>query len=232
MFDISTLTNNQQNPSAILILLSAAMSLALSLVIVFTYEKTSREKVRPDHFIQSLMLMAIVTSTIMQAIGDSLARSFGIFGALAILRFRTNISNPRNVSFIFAAMAVGIGCGVYSFLNAVIGTGAFCLVAFLLRLSPFSSPPSVLGELRFELAKENTDLSPVLKLLKDYTQNTTLKSYRGFSSELKQGYWEYVYQIRLANDDKGMALAQAIEKLPDVRNVRVTINDVYINQTD
>ena len=109
MFDISSLSNNAQNTPLSLIFFASLMTLGLSLLLVFTYEKTSREVARPDHFIQSLLLMSIVTTTIMQSIGDSLARSFGIFGALAIIRFRMRISSPRDVAFVFATMAVGIG---------------------------------------------------------------------------------------------------------------------------
>ena len=97
MFDLSSLSNNAQNTPVSLIFFAALMSLGLSLLLVLTYEKTSREVVRPDHFIQSLLLMSIVTTTIMQSIGDSLARSFGIFGALAIIRFRFDLS--ANFSF-------------------------------------------------------------------------------------------------------------------------------------
>ena len=118
------------NQSAVLIVFSVLLTFVLSGLIVFTFEKVSREVTTPDHFLQSLILMSLVTTTIMQSIGDSLARGFGIFGALAILRFRTQIFSPRNISFIFAAMAVGIACGVYSFANAIIGTIAFCSAAF------------------------------------------------------------------------------------------------------
>ena len=110
------------NQSIYLIAFSVLLTFLLSSLIVFTYEKVSRDVITPDHFLQALILMSIVTTTIMQSIGDSPARGFGIFGALAILRFRTQMISPRNISFIFAAMAVGIACGVYSFVNAIIGT--------------------------------------------------------------------------------------------------------------
>jgi uncharacterized membrane protein YhiD involved in acid resistance len=75
----------------------------------------------------------------MLAIGDSLARGLGMIGALAIIHFRTNLRDPRNIIFMFASLAVGIACGVHGYNTAFMGTVAFCAAAFLLRLTPFSN---------------------------------------------------------------------------------------------
>ena len=148
--DFLSALSNDDSQSYILIGFAVLLAFLLSSLIVFTYENSSRDVVPPDHFIQSLILMAIVTTTIMESIGDSMARGFGIFGALAILRFRINITNPRNVAFIFASMAVGIACGVNSFVNAVIGTLAFCLIAFFLRLTPYGRKNNLLGAITIQ----------------------------------------------------------------------------------
>jgi Domain of unknown function (DUF4956) len=137
MFDISNLATNGDNTSAILIFFSVLLSFCLSALLVFVFEKTSHEVARPDQFLQTMILMAIITSSIMQYIGDSPTRGFGIFGALSILRLRLNVSNTRSLTFLFAAVAVGIGCGVFSFLSVTIGTLFFCVIVFLLYCSPF-----------------------------------------------------------------------------------------------
>ena len=166
----------------------------------------SREVARPDHYIQSLMLFAIVTTTIMQSIGDSLARSFGIFGALAIIRFRSRISNPRDVAFVFATMAVGISCGVHSFVNGMIGTLLFCIVVFVLRLTPFSRKQSLIGTLRFDVPEDSNDTAAVQALVKQYARSFSLKGYRiFFDNEKRQGI-EYEYLLRLKDEMQGVAL--------------------------
>jgi uncharacterized membrane protein YhiD involved in acid resistance len=76
---------------------------------------------------------------IMQSIGNSIALGFGIFGALAIIRFRTNIADLKDIAFIFCAMAIGIACGVNSFIVAIVGTLLFCIVAFILHFK-FAAP--------------------------------------------------------------------------------------------
>jgi uncharacterized membrane protein YhiD involved in acid resistance len=230
--DFLSSVSNQDNQSYILIGFAVLLAFLLSSLIVFTYEKSSRDVVPPDHFIQSLILMAIVTATIMESIGDSMARGFGIFGALAILRFRINITNPRNVAFIFASMAVGIACGVNSFVNAVIGTVAFCLIAFFLRLTPYGHKNNLLGQLRFNILADSNDLEKAHQILTAQCRNFVLKRYRITSVEQKSDIIEYAYELRLQNEMQGIELTRKLQQLPDINDVRLGFNDTYINQYD
>ena len=230
--DFLSSVSNQDNQSYILIGFSVLLAFLLSSLIVFTYEKSSRDVVPPDHFIQSLILMAIVTATIMESIGDSMARGFGIFGALAILRFRINITNPRNVAFIFASMAVGIACGVNSFVNAIIGTSAFCIIAFFLRLTPYGHKNNLLGQLRFNMIADSSDYDQAQKIMRELCRNFVLKRYRVTSVEQKGDIIEYAYELRLQNEMQGIELTRKLQKLPDVKDVRLGFNDTYINQYD
>jgi uncharacterized membrane protein YhiD involved in acid resistance len=161
-----------------------------------------------------------------------MARGFGIFGALAILRFRINITNPRNVAFIFASMAVGIACGVNSFVNAIIGTTAFCLIAFFLRLTPYGHKNNLLGQLRFNLIADSPQLDKAQDIIRELCRSYVLKRYRITSTEQKGDVIEYGYELRLQNEMQGIELTRALQKLPDVNDVRLGFNDTYINQYD
>jgi len=227
-----TAVSHVDNQSVVLIVFSALLSFLLATLIVFTYEKTSQEVAPPHHFIQSMILMAIVTATIMQSIGDSMARGFGIFGALAILRFRTNLISTRNISFIFASMAVGIACGVYSFVNAIIGTLAFCLIAFLLRLTPFSRKSNLLGQLRFTLPADSTDLEQLQQIIREFCQAFALKRYRILSGQAEVEQVEYWYEIRMTDELQGVSLARRLREHAAVQDLRLNFNDTYINLTD
>jgi len=230
--DFLSSVSNQDNQSYILIGFAVLLTFLLSSLIVFTYEKSSRDVVPPDHFIQSLILMAIVTATIMESIGDSMARGFGIFGALAILRFRINITNPRNVAFIFASMAVGIACGVNSFVNAIIGTVAFCLIAFFLRLTPYGHKNNLLGQLRFNLLADSDQLDKAQEIIQELCRGYVLKRYRISYTEQKGDVIEYGYELRLQDEMQGIQLTRKLQQLSDVNDVRLGFNDTYINQYD
>ena len=115
MLEFLTIQNNPDHPSFTSILIAILCSFFLSSLIVFTYQITTRDISRPAHLLQSMSLIAIVAATVMQAIGDSLARGLGMLGALAIIRFRTVLNDPRNMAFMFASIAAGIACGVFGF---------------------------------------------------------------------------------------------------------------------
>jgi len=226
-------TSQLDNQSITLIGFSVLLAFLLSSLLVFTYEKVSRDVVTPDHFLQSLILMSIVTTMIMQSIGDSPARGFGIFGALAILRFRTQLISPRNISFIFAAMAVGIACGVYSFTNAIIGTLAFSLGAFFLRITPFSRKNNLRGQLRLEVPADEAYRRQIEDIIRPFCKRFVLKRMR-ILPELTSGepQVEYQFELNLPNEMKGIELSRQLSALESTKNVRLFFDDTYINLYD
>ena len=156
MFDFSVLQANTDNPAMMSVVYAMLFSFLLSIVVAFTYEKTSRDLFVPGNFVQAMILGSMAAATVMLAIGDSLARGLGMIGALAIIHFRTNLRDPRNIIFMFSSMAIGISCGVHGYNIAFIGTVAFCSVAFMLKWTPFSTAGHhQVNVLRFRLDTEN-----------------------------------------------------------------------------
>jgi hypothetical protein len=148
MFDFSLSNINTDQPSPLSIIYALLLSFILSSLISFTYEKTTGHNQSPGHFIQSMILGSIIAAIVAQAIGDSIGKGLGMLGILAMIRFRTNLNQPRNMIFIFAALAIGIACGVFAFNIALYGTFLFCLIAFLLDLSPLSIYPKKMQSIR------------------------------------------------------------------------------------
>ncbi len=224
MTDISALANSVGG-SAALMVFAVLLAFLLATLLVFTFEKTSREPVRPDHFLQSMILMAIVTATIMQAIGDSMARGLGIFGALAMLRLRLDVASPRSVAFAFAAIAVGVGCGVFGFLNTVIGTLAFCAAAFLLFLSPFNRAENLVGRLQFEAPRSSGDRKKVDQLLAFFCQKSALKDRRLFFSKEKAALAAFDFSFKMRDESQIEAFADELKKLEDLREVKLSFKN-------
>ncbi|MBK8562503.1 MAG: DUF4956 domain-containing protein [Saprospiraceae bacterium] len=174
MFDFSVLQANADNPTLMSVVYAMLFAFLLSVLVAFTYEKTSRDLFVPGNFLQAMILGSMAAATVMLAIGDSLARGLGMIGALAIIHFRTNLRDPRNIIFMFASLAVGIASGVHAYNTAFMGTVAFCIVAFLLRLTPFSMlgitpstccafiwmPRTVLLHNRWSSSSSNTAAAP------------------------------------------------------------------------
>ena len=69
MFDLSSLQYNSENPTLMAIAFTVVLSFILGGILAFTYDKTNRDITKPIYFLQTLILIAIVAATIMQAIG-------------------------------------------------------------------------------------------------------------------------------------------------------------------
>lgn len=226
MLDFSSLYNNTDNPGLMMSLFTVLFSLVLSSIIAFTYDKTSRDVNRPDQFIQALILIAIVSATVMQAIGDSLARGLGMLGALAIIRFRTTLTNPRNMVFMFAAIASGISCGVFGFTIAITGTLIFCAAAFFLRLSPFSHATNLNGSVRVILPPDTAHThEDIQAILKPHCSSFYLMKYRFFTDLEKQEKIEYEYEVKLKKEEEGLKLVADLKTLVNVEDIKISVRD-------
>ena len=57
-----------------------------------------------------------------------------------------------------------------------------------------------------------------------------MKRYRVFINEEKKQGIEYEYQIKLKDEMNGVELADALKKLEDLKEVRLSFDDVYVSQ--
>ncbi|MFK7806578.1 MAG: DUF4956 domain-containing protein [Saprospiraceae bacterium] len=227
MFDISSIQYNSENPTLIAIVFTVLCALLLGVMISFTYEKTSRTVTRPDHFLQAMVLITVVAATIIQAIGDSVARGLGMLGALSIIRFRTTVRDPRNIVFIFSSIAAGIACGVFGFLIAFVGTIGFCLTAFLLRFSSFSKKKSLTGTLRLQVPRDYESYPELEKELNTFCKKYAIVSYKVFPSDKKAHLMLYEYRLKLRDTFSGGNLVANLKEFPDLKVISLVFqNDI------
>ena len=103
------------DPSHVLSLSQLCVSLGLTLVLCLiqakVYERTYRGASYSPAFMHTLVICGMVISAVMMIIGSNIARAFSLVGALSIVRFRNAVKDPRDVAYIFFAMAIGMACG-------------------------------------------------------------------------------------------------------------------------
>jgi len=67
---------------------------------------------RNPYVSQTQILLAIVAAALMIIVGDNAARAFGIFAAVSLVRFRTNIRDPKEITVLLISLALGLAAGV------------------------------------------------------------------------------------------------------------------------
>lgn len=103
----------------------------LGFLIFISYMISHRGTIYSKKFNVSLVVLTVLTSMVMTVIGNNVALSLGMVGALSIVRFRTAIKDSRDTVYIFWTIIVGICCGVGDFIVAGIGS-AFVFIIFLI----------------------------------------------------------------------------------------------------
>ncbi len=61
---------------------------------------------------QTQILLSVVAAALMLIVGDNTARAFAIFAAVSLVRFRTNIRDPKEITVLLISLALGLAAGV------------------------------------------------------------------------------------------------------------------------
>lgn len=104
------------------ILLNIMLAAVLGLFIFLSYALSHRGTIYSRKFNASLVILAVLTGTVMTVIGNNIALSLGMVGALSIVRFRTAIKEPLDIAFLFWSIAVGIVLAAGLIPLAVVGS--------------------------------------------------------------------------------------------------------------
>ena len=112
--------------------LHISMAAGLGFLIFVSYYITHRGTIYSKKFNASLVVLTVLTGTVMTVIGNNIALSLGMVGALSIVRFRTAIKDSRDTVYIFWTIIVGICCGVGDYMVALIGSAVTFIVLFIL----------------------------------------------------------------------------------------------------
>jgi hypothetical protein len=204
------------------VLLSLLLAVVLGKVVAITYDRTHFGLSYSRSFSQSLVLGALVASILMMSIADNLARGLGILGTMALVRFRTNIPDSRDMIFVFAALAVGVASGVRGFAVATLGALGFAAVAHLLNWEPSSTRREFDGLLRFWTSGDAAALTGAQGALDAHCRHYVLVAMRA----LAQGETtEYAYQVKLRPSATQQDLFRAIEALGGVGGVSFFLDD-------
>ena len=190
------------------------MTALLALVIFASYALTHRGTVYSRKFNVSLVILAVLTGTVMIVIGNNIALSLGMVGALSIVRFRTAIKDSRDTMYLFWSIIVGICCGVGSFFVAAVGSGGVFLVLLFFGTVRNDSRVLVIirGARRSELKVESLVFQTFERKARLRVKNTTPETV------------ELIYEISEA------LLTRARKKNPALTDTFYAIDEIeYVN---
>lgn len=109
----------------------------IGMLVTVVHRQNRSDRIANPTMEQAQVLLCVSGALMMIIIGNSLARAFGIAGAASIIRFRTPVEDPRDITILFILMGLGMAAGLGAF--AVAGLGTLFLCAMLPTLNLFSA---------------------------------------------------------------------------------------------
>jgi anti-anti-sigma factor len=154
-------------------LLRLIVSAAIGLLVTAVHRPYVADRPMGRSMQQAQILLAVAGAMIMIIIGNNVARAFGIAGAASIIRFRTPVEDPKDVTILFLLMGLGMSAGLGFYAVAGMGTGFLCL--FLLVLEQFSDQKSRM--MRLDVFGEGKEFPTA------YVQNVFVRNRMAFETK-------------------------------------------------
>lgn len=198
-------------------------AIVCGLIIAFVYKLTHKENCSAS-FVNSLIILPIVTAVVILLIGNNVARAFGLVGAMSIIRFRTALRDTQDIIFIFFALAIGMAAGIGLDTMAVITTLVISTVIyFVVKLNPNAViTESYMLHIRYGAGAENeTNLGT---LLSTYCAHIKLLSHEKLADVVNL-LSDAVYQVQIAKGKSGADLVKQLNNLITDCQVKVKMVD-------
>jgi uncharacterized membrane protein YhiD involved in acid resistance len=145
---------------------------------------------------QTQILLAVVASALMMIVGDSAARAFGIFAAASLVRFRTNIRDPKEITILLVCLAIGLGTGVGRWdLAVVLTVVTLPLLWFLER----NETARVLRAMELKLETKDIDgtYEALRAVFKNHNFNTEVRTLKREDETVPVGCLVYAVNMNL-----------------------------------
>lgn len=188
----SNFLENVTSISLLDMVLALLLSFALGLFIFFIYKKTFAGVMYSSSFGVTLVALTMISTLVILAVTSNVVLSLGMVGALSIVRFRTAIKEPLDITFLFWSIAAGIVLAAGMIPLAVFGS-----ILIGLMLLVFANRKSHVNPYIVVLRCEDhaSELS-ALAFLKKTARKCVIKS-----KTAQKGLVEVNAEIRLSDDN-------------------------------
>jgi len=202
------------------IIMYLGMTILLTMVVFMVYKLTYTGVAYSRNFNVSIVLTGVITSTIIMVIGNNLVLSLGMVGALSIVRFRAAIKEPKDISFLFWSIAIGLSAGTGATKIALVST---LIIALLILFFNFTNKRSYMSYLLI-VKGESFECSDVEAVLKQ-----SMKKFRLRMKNTKKMSFEAIYEIHIKNKSED-EIIKKLYKLDKIDQVNVVSFNGHLNE--
>lgn len=194
---------------------SLVLATIYAFILSYVYKKYSTVIGDKSQYLMVFPILIPTMVLIICIIKTSLALSLGLVGALSIVRFRTPIKEPEELTYLFVAISVGLGLGAGQYM--ITSTCFFFLIFLTLIVSRFRKIEESLG---IFLDIESHDTSINSSKVKDIFVSEKIPFELRRLEENKE-YYLATFYINPTNTDE---LGKVLNRIQDIdNNVKLTV---------
>jgi len=197
------------------------VALVCGIIIAVVYRFIYKGPSYSVTYVNSLVLLALVTSVVMLVIGNNLARAFGLVGAMSIIRFRTAVRDVQDIVFIFFSLAIGMSSGVGLHLIALTGTVFISLVTVILVTFNFGAPRKREYLLQISYISTPENESTLESILKKHCKKLRLVNMKNLGEESMEVFYHVGFKIK----EKSSELLRELDEFDQVLNVNLFFDE-------
>ena len=218
------LTNNTADMSVSGMCIVLLVSALFGLLIGFTYFKTQTENYQRNMTV-TIAMLPVILSIIILFVGSNIARAFSLAGTLSIIRFRSAPGDPKDIGFIFFAIAAGLSCGVGLYGYGALFVLILCALIFVIEKTGIFTKKDIRKTLRITIPENLNYEGAFDDLLSKYTKYYTLEKIKttdlgslfelvyGVTMKSGQSEREFLNELRCRNGNLTIILAVAPVKI-------------------
>ena len=182
-------TSTTEQISVWIIVFNLFLSAVLSLILGWVYTKYGSALSNRKQFARNFLPITMTTMFIITIVKSSLALSLGLIGALSIIRFRTAIKEPEELSYLFLTIAIGMGIGAN---QAIITIITLLTITAIICLKNINQNDVESGQNLYltisSPAQDGNELNTIIKVLQKHCTNVNLKRFDENSNLLEVSF--------------------------------------------
>lgn len=195
------------SPSHLMISLAATMILAG--VMFVTYRLCHDSLTYNNKFNITLLMIAFISTVLLALVQNNPILSLGVLGSLSICRIRTNTKDPRDIGFVFWALAIGISSAIGAFFMGIASTLVLAMILII-----FNRGVKKKKSLTMVVRGAKTQLEQVQEVFQG-TKGSSIQCKNMFSDS-----FELVYELKVPHKEEQL-LVSLLNNMEGIHGVNV-----------
>lgn len=224
--DLKELLVNSNNTISISsFIINLLLTLLLTKTLAYFFNKYGKSISNRKIFSNIFPIVGLTTMLIITIVKSSLALSLGLVGALSVIRFRTAIKEPEELSYLFLTIGIGLGFGANQTFITLVG---FFFIIFYLYITNIRKSKKIntnyMNLLVSAKESDNYDIDKVTKVIFDAVSKLELKRLSSDSGEM-----ELLFKIELIDFEKVVNIKNNLKREFKNININLISNNIDLN---